>query len=69
MATINTPTGWDDELKSILEWLTNEQKDKLFERMYMQLATIRYFVCFLFGFDKKSSIAPIKIVPSKKFRQ
>ncbi len=28
---INTPTGWDEELKSRLEGLTDEQKDKLFE--------------------------------------
>lgn len=27
---INTPTGWDEELKSRLEWLTPEQKDRLF---------------------------------------
>ena len=33
MSTIDTPTGWDDELKSRLEWLTDEQKDKLFEML------------------------------------
>lgn len=33
MTTINTPTGWDDDLKSMLECLTNEQKDRLFEML------------------------------------
>ena len=31
--TINTPTPWDDDLKSRLEWLTGEQKDKLLEML------------------------------------
>lgn len=33
MTTINTPTGQDEELKSRLEWLTDEQKDKLLEML------------------------------------
>ena len=33
MTTINTPTGWNDNLKSMLECLTNEQKDRLFEML------------------------------------
>lgn len=33
MTTINTPTSWDDELKSRLDGLTNEQKDKLLEML------------------------------------
>jgi len=31
MTTINTPTGWDEKLKSRLEGLTDEQKDQLLE--------------------------------------
>lgn len=30
---INTPTGWDDDLKLLLEWLTDEKKDRLFEML------------------------------------
>lgn len=29
--SINTPTGWDEELKSRLKWLTPEQRDELLE--------------------------------------
>lgn len=31
MTEINTPTGWNEDLKLRLEWLTDEQKDELFE--------------------------------------
>ncbi len=31
METMNTPPGWNNGLGSILEWLTDEQKDKLLE--------------------------------------
>ena len=33
MTDINIPTGWDEELKSRLEWFTPEQKDKLLEML------------------------------------
>jgi len=31
MTTINTPIGWDEKLRSKLEWLSPEEKDKLLE--------------------------------------
>lgn len=33
MSDINTPTGWDKDLKLRLEWLTDEQKDRLLEML------------------------------------
>jgi len=33
MTDINTPTGWDEELKFRLEGLTDEQKDRLLEML------------------------------------
>lgn len=31
--TINTPTGWDEKLKSIMEWLSDEKRDELLEML------------------------------------
>lgn len=33
MTDINTPTGWDEKLKSRLEWLSPEEKSKLLEML------------------------------------
>lgn len=31
--TINTPNGWNDDLKSIMEWLSDEKRDELLEML------------------------------------
>ena len=38
MSDINTPGGWDGDLKLLLEWLTDEKKDRLFEMLKQEKA-------------------------------
>ena len=33
MITINTPTSWDEELRSIMEWLSDEKRDELLKML------------------------------------